>query len=409
MKRLWAIFLAVFSLLSLFGCSVLHNSSVSNALVPMEDVRTEDVVAVMSLNRSAQDIDRFRGGYYVFIKKDGSYELVDQEFTDYTNLQWNKKNLLLTGRKYDYLLTENTETVKHTVAKEALGSEFSLLLDDGLYMSFWNWGFSHDRKGGYDYELIVGNREKVNRYELPYSVESKPVVCGGKILGITQEVFLQDENMDNVLEATQELRSFHTDGSSKVIEHYKKLKLDGVDTAIQPSYQSYYCHNDSFIVGVADVYQENIQPEDLFVIVDAIDIQTGKRKVIPVVDSENKKVNVTEWNTWHIENNILFGTADHGRIVKVNIDTGIAEFINESFEKSHSDNMGSGYPHELYETYANGKLYQFIYKSDLGETPYIRILDMESGKEIQHIEIQNLNDVMKSGLIPKGFAANPNF
>ncbi|MBP3222412.1 MAG: hypothetical protein J6M18_00585 [Actinomycetaceae bacterium] len=244
MKRLWITLIASLCCSALSACGLVGNEWSRQHSVEIDGVNIDEVVAVLSLSRDPDSVSRYlQSGYFAFLKKNGQVDLVKNDFVERVDIVWNEHGLLLTDKKTDILLRPKEKPLVRSVTKESLGNDFSFVTSD-FYMTFWNWGFSRNRIGGYDYEMIVGNEEKAKRYELPFSVDSKPVMCGGKILAVTQEDFTSED----FLSAPKQLREFYEDGTS-VIVGQTGFPVDDDDSKSvpQPFISEYFCLHDKYI------------------------------------------------------------------------------------------------------------------------------------------------------------------
>lgn len=140
------------------------------------------------------------------------------------------------------------------------------------------------------------------------------------------------------------------------------------------------------------------------------DTHDGTRRVIPIKNEDGTRRISKDFDalfSWMYEDSYVYGTANHGRIVRVEVQTGKTEYIGSTFDEHLYVHDGESPDYELMETYANGKVYQLVYNINSQENPYIRVVDIRSGDEIRTYEINEINEIVNDGLSVSGFAVNP--
>ncbi|MBP3222773.1 MAG: hypothetical protein J6M18_02465 [Actinomycetaceae bacterium] len=206
-----------------------------------------------------------------------------------------------------------------------------------------------------------------------------------------------------------ELREIYADCTSDVL---MRDTVDGIKDEKMYMFSSvddrYTCVDNKlvgFTVGESREYDDGIP----YMIINVWDIVTGKRDVFPVVNEYGQLVNTGNFNfgllkLWSVEDGILYATADQGAIVHIDMNTGIANMISDSLEKI---DMHTSYRYNFSEYYSNGKIYQYVEDSNHKEDPYIRVLDMKSGNEVERVYILGFYSAMQGNLVSGSIAVTP--
>ncbi|MBP3223199.1 MAG: hypothetical protein J6M18_04655 [Actinomycetaceae bacterium] len=405
MRRIRVAFLILFFSFATSGCSVV-SKELNKYFVDMDSIVANDYMAVLPMCTNWKS-SRFGtiDCYSIFFKPDGSWNLVKTNFIEYDKPLWNEEGLFLADLQHEYWFTDNSGVIIHDVKKEGLSRDASAYFNN-MFFSLYNWGFSDDGNG-YDYELVIGNKEKATRSVIPYFLEGNAVVCNGELFIPTNMHGHEGETNGGLSERF--LQKLTSTGETEIVMRADSYDGDNGKSEIESMFER-ICDEEGVIrnlVMVSPVDDNGVESDFLYYALEVWNTTKKEHTIIPLAFDDGEKINARIYDfaeVRYIKDNYIYVTADQGVIFRIDMTSGLTECVSEPVEKL---DINKNYRYSFEYDSVGNEIYQFVTDSERVNDPYIRIVDMESGKELERIVYPNLNLAMEQ-FVPSSLVVNPN-
>ncbi|MBP3222520.1 MAG: hypothetical protein J6M18_01145 [Actinomycetaceae bacterium] len=305
--------------------------------------------------------------------------------------------------QYEYWLRENAVPIVHKVHKEGLMRD-SVAFHNEKFFSFYNWGFSDDDQG-YEFEMIVGDGEKATHNIIPFYVDGGVSVCDENIRIPAYE----DYGINNMEVPTYEnKRSLYTlsvDMTPVLLMRVDQPVIDNRLKTVNSMGSSHVCYENKILPDVVDVDNKD-NDEDYRYGLEKWNIHDKTHDILLLKNDSGEYIDPRLYGRIDIlcaEDDFVYAHVGQGLIVKIHMDTGIVEHVNEPLEPMGID---EDYRYSFTSAYGNDAVYQFIVDRDKEDDSCLRILDVETGKEKERFYYSGVNEIFKK-YSTSGMAVNP--
>ena len=345
--------------------------------------------------------------YEIFLKNDGSWNMVSHGYIQGTDPMWHENTLYFSDLKHEYIMKDGNTPIVHDLKKEGLLQDAGSVYFNDKFVSFYNWGYNEEdsqEEGEYSYEMVVVDKEKAARYILPFFLLADSLICHGHLVSLV-------ETKVNGEEKDRSVYSFSLDGKYEKILEAKYPYIDGVKQKIGTESHIFQCNNDSDVMGIAYVENPSVEEDgrkNIDLMIEKWDLERHEYSLIPLLEEDNEKFSINDdydyLEVLIVDDSTMYAQLGmQGRIAKIDISTGKLHLLNEPLQTV--DDQGN-YHYNVYSDYLHGKLYQFVEDPYREEDPYLRIVDVHTGKVLQKIEYKGLNKGIRS-LSPFSLEVNP--
>ncbi|MBP3222400.1 MAG: hypothetical protein J6M18_00525 [Actinomycetaceae bacterium] len=336
------------------------------------------------------------------MKKDGSYSVVEISYIQYDEPLWNENGLFLADLKREYWLDEKHKPIIHEIEKEGLIRDSVIFHDDHFY-SFYNWGYSEDADG-YFFEMIKGDKEKSVRTIIPFFIGGSPAVCDNRVfMHVYGDKKEEDARDPHNRYGMYELLG---DNSLHKIVDVSHPVINGVQYLSNSIGSAHICDSEESIMNISGV--ENLDGSELYFGLERWNVKNESYHLTLLRDASQNLVDgtvYTEVLPIFLENGAMYAYSELGSLLKIDTDNGIVENLNEPLEPLAR--LGE-YRHDVISTFQGDYAYQLVRDKEYKEEPYVRVLDIRTGKEIEKVMYSGLNVIFHE-ISPSSMAVNPKY
>ncbi|MEI4623907.1 hypothetical protein KFD70_27425 [Bacillus pfraonensis] len=378
MKKLLFVILGVIVITILVYFFFFSNSNVD--LISEEDIQKKDFLkdkqAVVYLSSTAdQDMDGKGISYAVFINKNGEasgYKMNGLELGG-IGVSENKKELLLESKDKLKIVGENFKEFK--MKYQHTGDYRAYLKNIDLFVNIYNSGSNPDT-GGYDSNIVYGNKKGIHKGNIPYYLMSSGV-DEETILVITQDIDKKEYSL------------------KKVTFNDLKMKLEGVTEISLDKNMSYSSY--SSILSDENFYYtvlvENGNTIKGKVYLLRINKTTLKQELILLSSEEDTTASIpfTKNNSAYLHNNELYFINGLGNVIMFNTQTNT---VNTKFKIDYHVTDGVRYNEQTF--FKDNQLHVLRYDKNRKSKYYIEIYSLKNGKKIKESEVIGMEEIINS-------------
>ncbi|MEC2559508.1 hypothetical protein P9W86_23145 [Bacillus cereus] len=337
----------------------------------------KDKQAVVYLSSTAdQDMDGQGISYAVFIDKYGKavgYKMNGLELGG-IGLSENKKEILLESKNRLKIIGEDFKDFK--VKYQHTGDQRFYLKNNKLFVNIYNSG-SNFETGGYDSNIIYGNKKGIHEGNIPNYIISSGV-DSENVLFITEDIDKKEYSLKQLTFNDLKMK----------IEDIKSIDLDN---GMSFSSYSYILSDSNFYYTILVENDSNTVKSKVHLL--RIDKITLKQDLILMSLEENyiAAIPFTKNNSAYLYNDEVYFINGLGEITTFNTKTNL---VNLKFKIDYHVTNGTRYNEQTF--FKDDKLYVFLYDTDRKNKFYIEIYSLKNGNKIKEIEVRGMEEIINS-------------